>query len=77
MKRKAPEGYLTSNDVAVRLGLDENTVRSYRVEGKGPPFIKDRTTGRVLYNKSEVEAWEKSQGISDIVKARLRSKTNA
>ena len=44
-------------DVADRLKVSPETVRRWRVEGSGPPFLK-LPSGAVRYDPEEVEAWE-------------------
>jgi hypothetical protein len=58
MKANTPI-YLTSEELAHRLRLNENTPKKWRMLGKGPRFIK--AGNNVLYPLSEVESWEQSQ----------------
>lgn len=49
-----PEKYLTGKQCAERLQMSERTLANWRVQGKGPPFVKK---GRVRYPESELVAW--------------------
>jgi hypothetical protein len=53
--------WLTTEQLARRLGLSTDALERWRIEGKGPTFRKmpgrgDRTP--VRYKLSDVEAWE-------------------
>lgn len=52
---------LSSNAVAARYGLEPNTLKQWRHEGKGPRFIKLGTSkqSRVVYDLTDVEEWER------------------
>ena len=51
--------YLTTDQLAERLGLAPITVETWRKRGKGPPYVR---LGRaVRYRISDVEAWAESQ----------------
>ena len=50
----------TAADVAERLAVHPDSVRRWRVEGSGPPFLK-LPSGAVRYDPEEVEAWEAEQ----------------
>ncbi|GBQ28701.1 putative transcriptional regulator [Gluconacetobacter sacchari DSM 12717] len=47
--------YLRTTEVAELLGLSPRTLEKYRVIGEGPTFLK--LGQRVLYARSDVEAW--------------------
>ena len=47
---------LVSSTAAIRMGLAKQTLARWRVEGKGPPFIK-LSGNRVAYRASDVDAW--------------------
>lgn len=47
--------YLTSKQVAERVGVREDTLCDWRRMGKGPAFI--RRGGRIYYSLTEVENW--------------------
>lgn len=53
-ERRAPE-YLNTKQLAQRLGLHFHTLEKWRVEGKGPPFIRIGRT--IKYRWWEVEKW--------------------
>lgn len=50
---------LTSAETAIVVGRAENTVRKWRMEGKGPPFhkVSPGKSGSVYYLSEEVLAW--------------------
>lgn len=47
--------YLTTKELADHLGLSVPTVQRWRIEGNGPPFIKQGNV--VRYDREEIEAW--------------------
>lgn len=49
--------YLNSKEAAVYTGYSERTLRTWRHEGKGPPYHKPRT--KVLYDVDELNKWIK------------------
>ena len=49
-------GYLTTKQAAEYLGVSRSWLEKLRVFGDGPPFYKV-SARRVLYQKSELEAW--------------------
>ncbi|WP_110052300.1 AlpA family transcriptional regulator [Nocardiopsis sp. L17-MgMaSL7] len=54
------EGYLSSKDVAERLGVKVATVHEYRARGTLPP--PDEIVGRSpLWKKATIDAWEESR----------------
>ena len=49
------EGLLTTAEAEMLLRLKPHTLRQWRVQGKGPSYIK---SGRfVRYSKSDLELW--------------------
>jgi excisionase family DNA binding protein len=47
---------MTTVELAKILGISEQTLRQWRINGKGPPYIK--IGQRIIrYDKNEVEAW--------------------
>jgi len=48
--------YLLTGELAARLRVKAQTLRQWRVTGRGPAFFK--LCGRVVYKVSDVEAWE-------------------
>jgi predicted DNA-binding transcriptional regulator AlpA len=57
--------HLTTEELATRLRMHRNSVSNWRVEGKGPRFIK---IGKlVLYPLTEIEAWEASHLVRSTV----------
>ena len=51
--------HLTARETAARWKLNVVTLANWRVQGKGPKFIK--LGRRVLYPLGEIEAYEQSQ----------------
>ncbi len=47
---------MTSPDAARFLKLEPQTLRSWRVQGRGPRYIRIAGT-RVAYRRSELEQW--------------------
>lgn len=50
---------LTTGELAAELHRSTETVKRWRRERKGPPFL--RLQGRVLYDRADVEAWLQQQ----------------
>lgn len=53
--------YITTAQLAERLGMQPVTLRSWRLRGMGPPYI--RAGGKVLYPIKDVETWENSNRV--------------
>jgi hypothetical protein len=51
-----PKRRLCQKDLARRWGLSTRTLERWRMEGRGPPFMK--LEGRVIYRAEDVEAFE-------------------
>lgn len=51
--------HLTKEELAVRLGIPEDTLKYWRTTRQGPAFI--RIGKHVRYRLTEVEAWEKTR----------------
>ena len=49
------ERFLTSPEVALRLGISERGLCRLRAEGGGPPFVK--IGRRVAYNPASLAEW--------------------
>jgi len=47
---------LTSKELAARYKVCENTIRKWRIQGKGPKWI--RIGGTIRYRLSDVESYE-------------------
>lgn len=50
--------HLTTEELAERLGIEPRTADDWRVDGRGPKFIRFGRT--VRYRVADVEAWEES-----------------
>lgn len=66
-----PDGFLDAHMCAKRWGVSTSTVRIYRYRNKGPVFFKNKASNQVLYRLADVEAWEKKNDMTELVKARL------
>lgn len=53
------DDYLTRTEAAKLLGVDKCTLSRWFSEGVGPPRIK--LPRKVLYSRSSIEAWLRSQ----------------
>lgn len=51
------QGYLTTAQVAQRVGISRRTVKRWRNEGAGPVFVRPNGRRMVRYRESDVEAW--------------------
>ena len=47
--------FLTPKEVAVKIGVNEETLSVWRRDRKGPPFI--RRVGRIYYNAADLDQW--------------------
>jgi len=56
---RQPAALLSTADAASYLGLKPQTLRIWRVDGGGPPYIRYGAKGRgtVAYKISDLEAW--------------------
>jgi len=50
---------IDTETLAERIELSERTLEKWRVQGRGPAYLK--LGGRVLYDLREVEAWLTAQ----------------
>ena len=50
---------LTTKELAELFGLNPQTLRVWRANGDGPPYVKfgDDQRGRCRYDAAKVEAW--------------------
>ena len=48
--------YIDTKQLAARLGVSTHTLKRWRVEGNGPPYVK--LVGSVRYPLDEAEKWE-------------------
>ena len=50
---------VSSNRAAEILGVEKNTLRAWRMQGRGPRYVKltPGPRGRVVYLTTEVERW--------------------
>ena len=61
--------HLTTAELADRLGYSARTVDDWRLDGKGPPYL--RLARGVRYRLADVEAWEESRLVVPGERARL------
>ncbi|NBN62078.1 helix-turn-helix domain-containing protein [Microvirga tunisiensis] len=55
---------MTEGELAERLGVAAQTLRRWRLQGRGPAYMKcgDRaSTATVRYRLADIEAWERSR----------------
>jgi predicted DNA-binding transcriptional regulator AlpA len=54
---------LKNNEVAAMIGISPDTLKTWRVQGKGPRYRKFGITRQapVSYDRAEVEAWIKAR----------------
>lgn len=52
----ADNRFLTTDELASRIRVKPQTLRAWRVTGRGPAYY--RLGGRVAYRIADVEAWE-------------------
>jgi Helix-turn-helix domain len=57
--------YLTTNQLALQLGLKPQTLRKWRLRGLGPDYIRlSGSRGRVVYAADAVTRWTASRTFS-------------
>jgi predicted DNA-binding transcriptional regulator AlpA len=57
-----PAPLIHNDATAKRLGIAPQTLRCWRVEGKGPAFIRlGQPRSRVVYDPRAIEAWIESR----------------
>lgn len=51
---------LNNDEAAARIGVSPNTLKLWRHQGKGPPFIKFGTSKQsgVGYDPADIDAWK-------------------
>ena len=54
---------LTTGELAERLGVKPQTLREWRMQGRGPAYVKlgNPVSGRTLYRVEDVDAWAQSR----------------
>jgi excisionase family DNA binding protein len=48
-------------EVAVMLGVNENTLYKWRAAGEGPPFMRLSEGGRVRYERESLYGWVRAR----------------
>jgi predicted DNA-binding transcriptional regulator AlpA len=56
---------LKNDEVAAMIGIRPDTLKTWRVQGKGPRYRKIGTSrqGAVYYDRNEVEAWLRAREV--------------
>ena len=50
---------LTPKETAIELGVATHTLACWRMEARGPKFIKHGVNGRIYYTKDAIERYKK------------------
>lgn len=58
MKKNTSATHLTPQQLADRLGIHLETIRSWYRQGIGPKGFQAKPRGRIFYPIAEVERWE-------------------
>lgn len=64
--------YLTTEELAVRYDLKPDTIKRWRMNGRGPAFYKAKQFAinprapRIRYKLADILAWEQSNNITPI-----------
>ncbi len=66
-----PERLVTTREVAERLRVREQTVRLWRLTGKGPRYIR-LSNSRVGYDPADLEEWLGSRKASSSAEEKAR-----
>lgn len=53
---------LTTTDAAAALAIAPKTLRNWRSQGLGPPFI--RLGGAIRYRETDLQAWVDAQAVA-------------
>lgn len=60
--------FLTTAELAERWKMSANTLRSWRLRGEGPRYVRPSGgKGKVLYRLEDVIAWEEKHTIGEEV----------
>lgn len=59
----ANKNCLTTRELAARWGMSEFTLKDYRAKRKGPPYIKYKHNGRIVYQLTDIERFENENNI--------------
>jgi hypothetical protein len=59
-----PGGYIPEAEIAAELNMRPRTLRKWRAEGKGPPFIK--IGRRVFYRDKSRDVWLRRQEVEPV-----------
>ncbi len=63
----ASKNCLTTRELAARWGVSELTLKDYRAKKKGPPYIKFKHNGRVVYQLTDIERFEKENNMAGVI----------
>ena len=68
-----PDGRMRTKDAASYTGFSEGTLANWRVDGRGPAFVK--RGNRIFYLKSILDEWLLGSGLTNTTaQARLTSR---
>jgi hypothetical protein len=69
-----PQNFLSSSQLARRLGLKDQTLRKWRWEGRGPIYCRlgDNIKARVIYRSEDVESWLKQREFHNTAEETVR-----
>lgn len=68
-----PDGRMKAKDAAIYTGFSEGTLANWRVDGKGPAFMK--RGGRIFYLKPILDEWLTGNGVfGSTMQVRLNKK---
>lgn len=76
-KRASGFPVLTPAELAEELGLTTDTLRKWRIQGKGPAFIRE-TRRSCVYRRSDIDAWYEQtvQKVQIVEHRRRKSESN-
>lgn len=63
----ASKNCLTTRELATRWEVSELTLKDYRAKKKGPPYIKFKHNGRVVYQLTDIERFEKENNMAGVI----------
>jgi len=59
---------LTTRELAERWGMSDLTLKDYRAKKKGPPYIKFKHNGRIVYQLADIERFERENNMTAVIK---------
>lgn len=72
---RAVTALLPSDEVAALLGLQPQTLRSWRLRGLGPPYVRlgAGRFGRVCYRQEDIAKWLDSRTFANTAEETVRA----